>query len=137
MKRFDSVATTGTALIDRRRLSLTAGVLFVLVVAVNAAFPERTLLYTLSLVVGGVLVVGAGYHRRSVVASLTLGTSPLLGDMTAYLVRNALAGMILSPGRVLFLYSRTPYAVVGAGVLYVLGSGRSRFRRTSPERAES
>jgi hypothetical protein len=72
MKRFDSVATTGTALIDRRRLSLTAGVLFVLVVAVNAAFPERT-----------------------------------------------------------------PYAVVGAGVLYVLGSGLSRFRRTSPERAES
>ncbi|WP_227355240.1 hypothetical protein [Haladaptatus salinisoli] len=101
MERSNSAA--GAALADRPRLTLVAGA----------------------------LVVGAGYRRRSLAASLVLGASPLLADMTAYLVRDALAGAPLSPGRVLFLYSRTPYALVGAGALYLLGYGSSRIRRGS------
>lgn len=130
MNRLGAVFERISAPIAGRRLSLVAVGSFALVAVINAQFPELTTVYSLALLVAGVLVVVAGYHRRNVAWSLLLGSAPILGELTAYVVRALfVAPDSITLGWLVRLYSRVPYALLIAGVLYVLGRALARGGR--------
>ena len=136
MTRLHTLSKQISAVIAGRRLPIVAIVLFILVTVATVWLPELTTIYRLALLVSSVFVITAGYHRRSVAWSLFLGLAPVLGELTAHLIREAfIAPTSITVTSILQLYARSPYAALLVGVLYILG--RTIARTDSIYRSDS